>query len=328
MSERTTARARRQRAVREGREPDGVDRLSPRSDPHSRGSEPPGRTRQQDRRREIADELDIVDVGVGAVERLTGLDVFLRSEGQSQWGDQLRDQFATEADFVEPQDVDPRINPFEIQAEPRVASDRRSAVADRARERTAADAEFIGSDDLAVDVGRGGVESLEVAEDRRPDVAQRARRGFADDDPFAEPGDFFADVGSLGIDDAGFTDDGERRRAGRMFESETALSSVDPFDDITEADDGFGLTDPAQRRAAARGFESEFELFGSGDLDPEGDIRETDDGFGLGRDPSRQVAAQQLDEQFPDFSIGPGDIELRETDSGGFEGVFEREVSR
>ena len=60
MSDRTTARARRQRAVREGREPDGVDRLSPRSNPGGRGSEPPGRTRQQDRRREIADELDIL----------------------------------------------------------------------------------------------------------------------------------------------------------------------------------------------------------------------------------------------------------------------------
>ena len=328
MSDRTTARARRQRAVREGREPDGVDRLSPRSDPHTRGSEPPGRTRQQDRRREIADELDIVDAGVGAVERLTGLDAFLRSEGQSEWGENLRDQFATEADFVEPQDVDPRINPFEIQAEPRVASDRRSAVADRARERTAADAEFIGSDDLAVDVGPGGVESLEVADDRRDRVADRATTAFADDDPFAEPGDFFADVGALGIDDGGFTDDGERRRAGRMFESETPLSSVDPFDDITEADDGFGLADPAQRRVAAREFESELDLFGTGELDPESDIRDTDDGFGLGRDPAREVAAQQLDDQFDDFSIGPDDIELRETDSGEFEGVFEREVSR
>ena len=69
-------------------------------------------------------------------------------------------------------------------------------------------------------------------------------------------------------------------------------------------------------------------MFGTGDLDPESDIRDIDDGFGLGRDPARQVAAQQLDEQFPDFSIGPSDIELRETDSGGFEGVFEREVSR
>jgi len=70
------------------------------------------------------------------------------------------------------------------------------------------------------------------------------------------------------------------------------------------------------------------DLFGSGELDPDSDIRDTDDGFGLGRDPARQVAAQQLDDQFDDFSIGPGDIELRETDSGEFEGVFEREVSR
>ena len=106
------------------------------------------------------------------------------------------------------------------------------------------------------------------------------------------------------------------------------MSSVDPFDDLTEDDDGFGLREPVQRRAAARGFEDSIGLFDTGDLDPESDIRDIDDGFGLGRDPAREVAAQQLDDQFDDFSIGPGDIELRETDSGEFEGVFEREVSR
>ena len=305
-----------------------MDRRTPRSNPGGRGSETTQRNRQRESRREIADELDIDQEGVGAIDRLEGVDVFLRSGGQQEFASEIRDSFASEADFVQEDDVDPRINPQVIAADPIVASDRRSDVARRARERTAADAEFITDDDLDAEVGRRGVTGIEVAEDRRPDVADRARRGFADDDPFAEPDDFDVQVGQLGIEQAGLTEDGERRRAGRQFESETPLSSVDPFDDLTEDDDGFGLREPVQRRAAARGFEDSIGLFDTGDLDPESDIRDIDDGFGLGRDPAREVAAQQLDDQFDDFSIGPGDIELRETDSGEFEGVFEREVSR
>ena len=328
MSDPTTRRAQRRQAVADGRESDAVERRTPRSNPGGRGSETTRRDRQRESRREIADELDIDREGVGAVERIAGLDVFLRSTGVRQFGDDVRQEFAGEADFVESDDVDPRVDGQRIAADPIVDSDRRSTVAQRARQQTAADAEFITDDDLDAEVGRRGVTGIEVAEDRRPDVAQRARRGFAEDDPFAEPDDFEIEVGQLGIEQAGLTEDGERRRAGRQFESETPLSSVDPFDDLTEDDDGFGLREPVQRRAAARGFEDSIGLFDSGDLDPESDIRDIDDGFGLGRDPARQVAAQQLDDQFDGFSIGPGDIELRETDSGEFEGVFEREVSR
>ena len=370
MTDPTTARAQRRQAVQDGRESDAVDRRTPRSNPGGRGSEPPSQNRQRDRRREIADELDIEREGIGAVERIAGLDVFLRSRGEQRWGDQLRDEFAGEADFVQADDVDPQVDGQEIAADPVIADDRRPAVAqrareqtaaeadfvtdddldvevgsrgvsaleiaddrrdnvaDRARQQTAAEADFVRGDDLDVEVGRRGIESLGVADDRRDDVADRARQDFADDDPFAEPDDFDIQVGQLGIEQAGLSDDGERRRAGRQFEAETPLSSVDPFDDITEVDDGFGLADPAQRRVAAREFESELDLFDSGDLDPDDDLRETDDGFGLGRDPAREVAAQELDDQFDDFSIGPDDIELTESDDGSFEAAFEREVRR
>ena len=328
MSYRTTARAQRRQAVLDGSAPDAVERGSSRSNPRGSDRETPTRSRQRDLRREIADELDIEADDVGAVDRIRGMDVFLRSGGVTQFGDVVRDDFASQADFVDPDDVDPRVDGRAIAAEPIVSDRGRSAVSRRARSATAADADFIEADDLRADVGRRGVSAIEVADDRRSAVADRARTSFAAEDPFAQPDDFDVQVGATGITQSGFTPDGERRRAGRQFESETALGSVDPFGDLEQTDDGFTLTGGAQRRAAARGFESQFDFFGAGDLDPERDIREIDGGFGLGRDPSREVAAREIDSQISEFDIGPGDIELRETDSGEFEGFFEREVSR
>jgi len=106
---------------------DNVDRLPERSNPGGRGSETTQRNRQRERRQEIADELDIDREGVGAIDRLEGVDVFLRSDGQQQFAADIRDSFAGAADFVQEDDVDPRVNPQEIAADPIVASDRRSA---------------------------------------------------------------------------------------------------------------------------------------------------------------------------------------------------------
>jgi hypothetical protein len=112
------------------------------------------------------------------------------------------------------------------------------------------------------------------------------------------------------------------------FEDSTPLGDVDPFGDVTRSDSGFGLDTDARRRGAARGFEDQLEQFGQGDLDPSSDIRSVDDGFGLGRDPAREVAADRIDEQLEDFNVTPGGIELEETASGTFEGIFETEVRR
>ena len=287
MSEPTTKRAQRLESVSQGESNDAIDRLvdrRPRTD-NSRKTTP--RTRQQTARRDVADDIDIVRDGVGVVDRIgEGIDVFLRSAGVRGFDENIRRDFASEADFVERGDIDSRIDAQNISADPIVARDRRDRVADR------------------------------------------ARRQFADDDPFAEPDDFDVGVDRFGIEDAGLSQMGERRRAGRQFEAETPLRSVDPERDLTRMDDGFGLGRGAQRRLSAREFESEFDLFGTGDLDPETDIRSVNGGFGLAEGPTRQVAAADIDAQLDDFSVGPDDIELRETSDGQFEAMFEREVRR
>jgi len=329
MSDPTTARAQRRQAVRDGSASDAVDRRSDRTNPRGRGSETTSRQRQQTARREIADDIDIDRDGVGVIDRIgEGIDVFLRSAGVRGFDENIRGDFASEADFVEPGDIDSRIDSRNISAEPIVASGRRDRVADRARRETAGDMEFVERSDLDADVGRFGVEEIAVAEDRRSDVADRARTGFAADDPFAEPGDFEIEVTAAGIEDAGLSQMGERRRAGRQFEAETPLRSVDPERDLTRMDDGFGLRSGAQRRLSAREFESEFDIFGTGDLDPETDIRSVDGEFGLAEGPTRQLAAADIDDQFDGFTVGPDDIELRETSDGQFEAMFEREVRR
>ena len=287
MSDPTTGRAQRARAVADGSATDAVDRRSDRTNPRGRVSETTPRTRQQTARRDVADDIDIVRDGVGTIDRIgEGIDVFLRSAGVRGFDENIRRDFASDADFVERGDIDSRIDAQNISADPIVARDRRDRVADR------------------------------------------ARRQFADDDPFAEPDDFDVGVDRFGIEDAGLSQMGERRRAGRQFEAETPLRSVDAERDLTRMDDGFGLASGAQRRLSAREFESEFDMFGTGDLDPETDIRSVDGGFGLAEGPTRQVAAADIDRQLDDFSVGVDDIELRETSDGQFEAMFEREVTR
>ena len=325
MSDPTTARAQRRQAVADGAATDAVDRRSPRRDPRGQTGETTSRNRQQRLARDVADDIDIDRDGVGTVDRLTGMDVFLRTSGEREFGENVRGDFAEQADFVERDDVDAGIDPEAISATPGVARDRRDRVAQRAREQTAADAQFIEPGDLDADVGARGVSGIEVAEDRRSAVADRTRQQLAAEDPFAEPDDFEAEVGAAGIESAGLTDTGARTRAGRQFEAETPLSSVDPETDVTADGDSFRLGDGAQRRVAARQFEDDLDLFGSGELDPQTDIRDTNGGFGLGEGPARQVAAAELDEQVTDTDVRPGDIDLEETDDGGFEAIFRGE---
>jgi len=156
-------------------------------------------------------------------------------------------------------------------------------------------------------------------------VAQRARRGLASEDPFADPEDFSAEVTATGIESAGLTDAGAERRAAAQFTAETPLDSATPAD-VTETDSGFALDDSAQERVAARRFEDDLDVFGQGELSAS-DVRETDDGFGLDREPARELAAANLSEQV-DGDVSPDEVTLEETDSGGFEGVFEQEVNQ
>jgi hypothetical protein len=305
-----------------------VDRRNRDANPRGSSPETTPRKRQQTTRRDIAAELDIDREGVGSIERIGGLDVFLRGPGPAQFDSQVREQFASEADFVESGDVDAQVNAQDIAADPQVAPDRRPAVAQRARRATADTLEYITPADLDAQVGAFGVRELGVADDRRDDVASRAAAGLASEDPYAEAGDFSVEVGDRGIKSAGLSDTGARQRAGRQFESETALGDVDPSRDIQAADGGFGLTSGAQRRLTAREFESQFSLFGSGELDPSEDIREVGGGFGLARGPAREVAAADLDRQIGEVDISPDDITLEPTDSGGFEATFETEVQR
>jgi hypothetical protein len=276
------------------------------------GGRATSRQRQQRTKREIADEIEVGREGVGTVNRLRGgIDAFLRSSGARQFGENVRAQFADEADFVRPSDVAPNVDARDIAANPTVAQDRRPAVAQRARQQTAADAEFIEAGDLSADVGPRGVSELAIPSSRRDEVASRVRQDLAADDPFAKPGDFAADVGATGIESAGFTEGGARRRAGRQFEAETPLSAVDPQADIEPSGDGFTLDSRAQERVAARNFEDQLDAFGGGALTP-ADIEPSGDGFGLTDSAQQTVAADRLDDQFGSVDIGRGDV----TDTG------------
>jgi hypothetical protein len=291
------------------------------------GSE--GSTRLRDRARSRLEQVR--DLGAGASDRSTRLadrarTAFERRRQQAQRAreavDQKTEQFADALDLdpgqIEPVQLDDRGEEIGFVPD---KSGRSELAMDFASERP-----FVEPTEALVDADpREGVQTR-VRPEATDDIAARARQDFAGDDPFAEPGDFAVDVGPGGVTDAGFTPEGELRRASRQFEGETALNEVEP-DELERTDDGFSLTGQADDRLAARRFESQLDTFGTGELG-QSDVRETDDGFGLARGPARQVAADRIDEQVPQFDVSPGDIELEETGDGRFEGRFEREVSR
>jgi len=246
----TTDRARRQRDVESGARTDAVDRVPDPPDPGGRGPQTTSRSRQTTAARDVAGELGIDRSGVGTVDRIGGMDVFLRSGGADQFADVVQSDFASGADFVEPADVSARVDADAISADPFVAPDRRDDVASRARQQTAADTTFIEADDLQADVGAMGVTGLGVRADRRDDVATRTRQSLADRDPFTQPDDIAVEVTDTGIASAGVREDRRDDIAAREFEATTALGDVSP-DDVTTTGDGFGLTSDAQRRLGA-----------------------------------------------------------------------------
>jgi hypothetical protein len=319
----TTDRAQRRQAVASGEATSAVDRLDA---ANPRAGLVPGssRSRQVATQREIAGEIGADPSGVATTATRGGMDAFLRSSGVRDFAASLRSEFAGQADFVERDDVAADIDAQAIRGSAQVARDRRDDVAARARQQTASGTRFVRGEDLDVEVSGRGVTGLRVAEDRRDDVAARARQGLASEDQYADPEDFEATVTATGIESAGLTDAGAERRASEQFAAETPLRSVGPAD-VTATDSGFVLDDEAQRRSAARQFESDIGIFESGELGT-GDVRETSGGFGLAEGPARELAASQLSDQTGE-TVAPDDIELNPQDDGGFEAVFEREVS-
>jgi len=247
----TTDRARRQRGVETGAESDAVDRVPDPPDPRGRGPQTTSRSRQTTTARDVAGELGIDRSGVGTVDRIEGMDVFLRSGGADEFAEIVQTDFASDADFVAPDDVQARVDADAISADPFVAPDRRDDVANRARQQTASGTEFIEPADLQADVGAMGVTGLGVRESRRDDVATRTQRSLAGEDPFIEPDDIAVEVGAMGVTSAGVREDRRDDIAAREFEATTPLGSVDPDTDLTATGDGFGLTTGAQRRLGA-----------------------------------------------------------------------------
>jgi len=247
----TTDRARRQRGVETGARTDAVDRVPDPPDPRGRGPQTTSRSRQTTTARDVAGELGIDRSGVGTVDRIEGMDVFLRSGGADEFAEIVQTDFASDADFVAPDDVQARVDADAISADPFVAPDRRDDVANRARQQTASGTEFVEPADLQADVGAMGVTGLGVRESRRDDVATRTQRSLAGEDPFIEPDDIAVEVGAMGVTSAGVREDRRDDIAAREFEATTPLGSVDPDTDLTATGDGFGLTTGAQRRLGA-----------------------------------------------------------------------------
>src|SRR6056297_178311 len=234
----TTDRARRQRDVETGARTDAVDRVPDPPDPRGRGPQTTSRSRQTTTARDVAGELGIDRSGVGTVDRIEGMDVFLRSGGADEFAEIVQTDFASDADFVAPDDVQARVDADAISADPFVAPDRRDDVSRRARQQTASGTEFVEPADLQADVGAMGVTGLGVRESRRDDVAGRAQRDAASASPFINPSDVQADVSASGIESVMIAPD-RREAVGDRAEADAAadaefIEATDLEADVTD----------------------------------------------------------------------------------------------
>ena len=153
-----TGRARRLEAVEQGERSSAVEGLDRPAPPR------PGvpRHRQLDIRDRRAADLDVEADRLGTRDTIGG-GVRLTSRGGSrgQIKDAIRDRFAADTAFTEPDDVTAGISGQSIEATPFVAPENRSVVAERARP---AAADELGADPANVRVGVGpqGVEAVQV----------------------------------------------------------------------------------------------------------------------------------------------------------------------
>jgi len=251
-----------------------VDRLPDPPDPGARGPETTSRKRQERAARDVAGELDIDREGVGTVDRIEGLDVFLRSEGSEAFGEQVAADFASEADYVTPEDVDPNVDADDITAAPTVAQARRDDVAARARTQAAAENPFAKPGDFEANVTDRGVSALGFTDQGR---RQRASREFAAETPL-DTVDPTADLSP--VDGGGFRldDAASRRSAARGFEDDYGAigqGTLDPSSDLRETSGGFGLAEEPAREVAAAELDAEY---------PEVDIGPSDVSLSLGDD--------------------------------------------
>lgn len=258
---------------------DRVDRLPDPADPRGRGPQTTSRERQNRMAEDVAAQLDIDREGVGTVDRIKGLDVFLRSEGAESFGEQVASDFASEADYVQPTDVAPNVDAEDITAAPTVAQARRDDVAERARTQAASDDEFARPGDFEADVGERGVSSLgfSAAGERR-----RAGRALEADAPL-ESVDPQADL--TATDDGGFELDAEasRRSAARGFEDDYDVLGQGSLGagDVRETSGGFGLAEQPAREVAAAQLDSQY---------PEVDIAPGDVSLSLAADGSYEAS--------------------------------------
>lgn len=270
----TTSIARREQAVREGTADDAVDTLDRGADPRGFRRKTPSRQRQQQVKQDIAEEIDIGRRGVGSVDRIGGLDVFLRSPGVDQFGENVAEDFAGQADYVEAEDVDPRVDQQDIQARPIVDPQRRPAVRERATESVAAEDQYAKPGDFRAEVGPRGVRSVGLTD---MGARQRAGRQFE-----AETSLFDVDpTADIEPADGGFAlgDTAQRRAATRGFEADYGLfdrGELDPSEDVRTVGDGFGLGKDEVREVAAARIDDQINQF---DISPSDiDLEKTDAG--------------------------------------------------
>ena len=253
----TTDRAQRLQAVKGGERATAIEDLAGRrpSGEATRSS----RTRQQQTKQSVADELDVDREGIGSVERLDGLDVFLRSEGVDQFSEELRQQASQDKQFVRPSDLATDIDPTDLTGRVTgLREGRRDNVAARRIEANSPYQSLTEGDVTPQDGGGFGVTERKQRSFTASEIAADTALESVDPQADLTPTD-----GGFGLDLGA-----ERRLVAESTEASTPLSDVDPQTGVTLVNGEPTLTDQTRKRAGAAKLDQQFPDFdiGPGDV--------------------------------------------------------------
>jgi hypothetical protein len=236
-------------AVAEGDAETAVDRLSGRPDPRGQSPKTTSRERQTRQKRKVAEELEIDRDGVGSVDRLDGLDVFLRSPGVDEFDQQLREQAAQDEQFIKPTDLGTDIDPQDLSGQVTgVRQPRRDNVAARRIEANSPYQTLTEDDVTKQSEGGFGVTETKQRSFTASEIASDTALETVDPQADLQPVDsgFGLDLGA------------ERRLVAESTEQSTPLSAVDPQSDVTVVDGEPQLTDRTRKEAGAAQLDEQF----------------------------------------------------------------------
>lgn len=189
----------------------------------------------EEQRERIARQFGVDPDLVSAEERLDSSETRLRlsREGESRAADNLRRDFAAEADLVDTEDIEADVDGESLDQDVRLTEDGQQRVSDRLRQDFSAQADFVEPEDVDAQIDRETFDQdVSISEERQDNVATRAAEDIASDDEFVRQDDLDVEVGERGIEEISIPEERRSDIASRVRTDIAADSEFVERDDV------------------------------------------------------------------------------------------------